>query len=405
VPAPSPTRLTLGFWAIAFAFLVEMAVSAVPTPLYAIYAQRDGFASFTVTVIFAAYAVGVVASLFLAGHLSDWYGRRRVLVPALVLQIVSAAIFLLWRDVTGLIVARFLGGLSVGAVTATATAWITELDAARRGRSGPPSRTAQVVATAANLGGIGVGPLVAGALAEWVAHPLTVPYVVFAVLLALAAAIAAVTPETREPLHPAPRYRPQRAAVPGDARRPYLGAATGAGIAFATFGLFTSLAPTFLAGTLGHGSRALAGVTAFAVFAAAAAAQAVLADPPLRTLVAGALGAMTAGLALLVLAVWLPSPSLALFIAGGVVCGAGAGALFKGCVATVVGVAEPARRAEALAGLFLAGYIGLSIPVLGLGVLTQEVSARTALLVFAAVAVAANALAGPAMLSSAGRRP
>jgi len=54
-------------------------------------------------------------------------------------------------------------------------------------------------------------------------------------------------------------------------------------------------------------------------------------------------------------------------------------------VATVVAVAEPARRAEALAGLFLAGYIGLAVPVVGLGLLTQEVEPRVALLVFAVV--------------------
>ena len=57
-----------------------------------------------------------------------------------------------------------------------------------------------------------------------------------------------------------------------------------------------------------------------------------------------------AGLALVVLALWLPTPSLALFLIGGVAFGAGAGSVFKGAVGTVVAVAEPARRAEALAG-------------------------------------------------------
>ena len=58
-----------------------MAYNAVPAPLYGIYQQRDGFSSFTITVIFAAYAVGVVISLFTVGHLSDWHGRRRLFAP------------------------------------------------------------------------------------------------------------------------------------------------------------------------------------------------------------------------------------------------------------------------------------------------------------------------------------
>ena len=150
-----------------------LAYNAVPAPLYGIYQQRDGFSSFTITVIFAAYAVGVVISLFTVGHLSDWHGRRRLFAPALVLCMLSAVVFLLWRDLPGLILGRVLGGIAVGAVTATATAWLSELHAAARPDAS--AKRAQVVSTAANLGGIGFGPLVAGALAEWVGAPLTVP--------------------------------------------------------------------------------------------------------------------------------------------------------------------------------------------------------------------------------------
>ena len=119
-----------GFWAIAFALMVVMAYSAFPTPLYGLYAARDGFGSLTITAVFAAYAVGVAASLFLVGHLSDIHGRRRVLLPSLALTALSAVLFLVWRDLPGLLIARVINGLGVGAVTATATAWIADLHAA-----------------------------------------------------------------------------------------------------------------------------------------------------------------------------------------------------------------------------------------------------------------------------------
>ena len=91
------------------------------------------------------------------------------------------------------------------------------------------------------------------------------------------------------------------------------------------------------------------------------------------------------------IAVWLPS--LTLFLLGGALTGAGAGAAFKGSVSTVIAIAPPTRRGETLAGLFLAAYFGIAVPVLGLGLATQFVSAQTAVLGFAAVLVAVAVMA------------
>ena len=121
-----------GFWIVAVAFLLVMAYSTVPTPLYPLYQARDGFPVAIVTVIFAAYAVGVVVSLFLAGHISDWLGRRRILLVAVGVSALSAVLFLVWNDVAGLIVARLVNGASVGMLTATATAHLGELRARAR---------------------------------------------------------------------------------------------------------------------------------------------------------------------------------------------------------------------------------------------------------------------------------
>ncbi|MEK8172664.1 hypothetical protein NKH77_36510 [Streptomyces sp. M19] len=89
---PGPVRVLghgAGFWVIALAFLSAMAFSGAPTPLWAVYQRQDGFTTFMVTVAFAAYAVGVVVSLFLAGHVSDLLGRRRVLLPGLLAEVAA----------------------------------------------------------------------------------------------------------------------------------------------------------------------------------------------------------------------------------------------------------------------------------------------------------------------------
>lgn len=378
---PDARRHDLAFWSVAFAFLAVMAFSTVPSPLYGLYQMRDGFSSFVITLIYAAYAVGVVSSLIFAGHISDWHGRRRVLLPAIAITLVSALVFLAWRDLPGLIVARILNGFSVGIVASTATAYLADLHTAARPGTG--NRRSQVVATAVNVGGLGLGPLVAGFLAQWVGSPLTVPYAVFVVALLVAFALVAVAPDPRPTPSPRPSYRIQRLSVPAEARGAFAAAAVGAFVAFGVLGLFTGLASTFLIGTLHQTSHALAGFTVFAMFAAGVAVQLATLSWAVRRVLAMGIALMLLGLALTVLAVWLPTPSLALLLLGGAVSGAGGGAVFKGAVGTVIEISPADTRAEALAGLFLAGYLGLSVPALGAGVALQYVSARDTLLGFA----------------------
>ena len=368
------TRHGVAFWLIAAVFLTSMAFSTVPTPLYPLYQRQDGFSSFTVTIVFAVYAVGVVTSLLLAGHLSDWAGRRRILLPALGFEIVAALLFLLAPSLPGLIAARFLTGLGVGLITATATAYLLELHRAHR-----PSASAgrfEVVSAAANLGGLGSGTLIAGALAQFVGAPLRTPYLVFLILLALAVVAVIAVPETVVAPAVRPPYRPQRIRIAAGDRVTYLVAAAGAFTAFAVFGLFTSLAPGFVAGSLHHPGRLLAGNVTFLVFAAGAGMQAA---PGHRRLSTGLL-AEAAGL--VVLAAGVQATSLWLFLAGGALAGAGAGIILKSAIGTVAGMAAAHERGETLAGLFLIGYLGLIGPVLGLGIATRYVAATTAMLWF-----------------------
>jgi hypothetical protein len=115
------------------------------------------------------------------------------------------------------------------------------------------------------------------------------------------------------------------------------------------------------------------------------------------------MAALVGGVVLVVAATWLAS--LPPFLAGGAVAGAGAGLLFKGGIVTVSGLAAPDRRAEVLASFFLAGYIGISLPVLGLGVLEEWVEPRVALLAFAAALLAGTAISARSLLARDRRAP
>jgi predicted MFS family arabinose efflux permease len=384
-----------GFWAIALAFLVLGAFATAPSALYGLYAQQEGLSPLTLTIVYSVYAVGIVVSLLLAGHVSDWYGRRAVLIPGLVLAAAAAVVFIAWQSLPGLLVARVLTGVALGASVATATAYIADLDA---GPDGAPSRRSGIVATIANVGGLAVGPLIAGVLAQYTPDGLTLPYVLLLVALLGSVVLVAFSPESRQPADPRPTYRPQRLRAPAGARREFIAAATGAFLVFAVGGLFAGLAGRFLAGPLHHPSAALTGLVIFLNFGTGVLVQTTTSRWPARRLIAAGLPTMLIGLVVLVASAWTSPPSLALFLLAGVIVGAGSGALLRGSLITVVTAAGPEDRAGALATFFTAGYVGVSLPVIGLGLAFQALSPRVTLLAFAAAVGAGILAAAPVLL-------
>jgi MFS family permease len=369
-----------GFWAVGYAFTVVMAFATVPTPLYVLYAARDHLSPIVVTCVFAAYAVGVVAALMLVGHVSDWVGRRRMLLSAAAVSLASAVLFAASTALWALFVARAVSGFAVGIVTTTATAHLAELDA--RHRPAATARRAQIVAVAANLGGIGIGPVLSGLLVQVAPDPLRTPYLVGAALLLVALLGLALTPETVT-RDAAAGYRAQRIAVPHRARAAFAAASLGAAVSFTIFGMFSALVPGFVADRLHQHSHLVAGAIAASVFLASAIAQ-VIGNRP-RPSTATALAAI--GLATLAISTW--TTDLAGFVVGAIVTGTGAGLLFKTLLATVIDIAPAGNRGEVLAGFFLTAYVGLAAPVIGLGLLEQIVSTSVLMTVFAAVSAVA----------------
>ena len=367
-----------GFWVIAAAFLVSLAFSTLPTPLFRLYQQRDGFPTVVITVVFAAYAIGVVTSMYLIGHVSDWLGRRRMVLVALLAEVVAAVLFLTWPEVPGLIVARFVNGVGIGALTATATAHLAELRAVSH-----PGRDAGLFSSTVNMLGLGLGPLVGGLLASYVTAPLTVPYLIFLGLLLTATLAVRYVPETVTRNEGRVRYRPQRVSVPNHVRPVFWSAAAVAFVGNMFSGLIGALAPTLLAGSFREPSLLVGGLVGTSVFAAAGGAQLLLAGRPLSRQLLIGLGAMVISLVAIPASVVLGS--VLLFCAGSVVGGAGMGLAFRVALAMVGALAAPELRGEALAGVFLAFYLGLALPVLAVGTALTVLPSLTVLVWFGLV--------------------
>ena len=388
------------FWGVALAFLALTAFATAPSALYGLIAQREHLAPITLTVVYAVYAVGVVASLLLAGHVSDAYGRRTVLILGLLVAAAASVVFLVWTSLPGLLVARLLTGLALGASVATATAYIADLDA---GPDGAPSRRSGIVATIANIGGLAVGPLLAGALAQWVPGAVTLTFVALLVALIAAAGLVVASPEAREPARPRPAYRPQRLHAPAGARAEFVAASTGAFLTFAVGGLLAGLAGRFLAGPLHHPSAVLTGLVIFLNFGAGVLVQTTTTRWPAHRLIAAGLAPLLLGLVILVASAWTSPASLPLFLVGATVAGLGGGAIIRGSLSIAIATARPEDRAGALATYFTAGYVGVSLPVLGAGGALQYLSPRVTLLIFAAAVALGILAAAPRLLRRPGR--
>lgn len=379
----STTPPDAAFWAVATAFAVTMLGTTLPTPLYVYYQREIGFSTLMTTVIFSAYAAGVITALLLVGQASDVIGRRMTLIPGLLLAAMSGAVFLVAHDLDLLLLARFLSGLSAGIFTGTATATLVDLARDRH--------RATLVATLANMGGLGFGPLLAGMIAQFTDAGLQAPYVVHLALLALVASGIWRMPEP-VPVRSPREIRPTRLSVPSAIRALFVRAAMAGFAGFAVLGLFTAVVPTLLRVLLGAPGPAVAGMVVCGLFAASLFGQLVLFEP-LRG------RAMPAGCALLsmgaiVLAAGIATGSLLMLLVAVALAGVGQGISFRAALGSLNAAAPPARRAEVTSTFFLIAYLAISVPVIGVGAAAQVVGLQRAGVAFGvAIAVLAAAAA------------
>jgi MFS family permease len=332
-----------------------------------------------VTVTFAVYAAAVITTLLLAGRSSDQAGRRPVLAVALGASAVSTIVFILAPDVGALIAARIVSGVSAGLVTGTATAALTELAPASAGRR------VSLVAPAANMVGLGLGPLVAGLFAQYAPDPTTLVFVAYLAVLAVTALILLLVPET-VPVRTRPTLRFTGLGVPERGRGEFIAAGVAGFAAFALLGLFTSLVPGFIAGELHQGSHAVQGAVVFLLLAVGTVTQVALARFSSRRVILAGLSLFVAALGLIVAA--LAESAMPLFLVGTVAGGVAAGAIFLGSVATANRLAPAGRRGQALSAFFVACYAGLIIPVVGVGVLSAFTGTFPAVLTFSVLLAA-----------------
>jgi hypothetical protein len=383
-------RSHLGF--LAFVLLCFFAASSAPTPLYHLYQQAWGFSSALLTLIFAVYALSLLATLLVFGSLSDYLGRRPVIFLGLMLEIVSMLVFITATDVSGLILARVLQGVATGIATSALGAAMLDSDA----QQGP------LLNSITPMFGMALGALGTSALVAYAPLPMALAY---GLLLTAFVGQALYLLRVAETVTPQPgvlkTLRP-RLAVPAQARSTLLLVLPADIAAWALGGFFLSLAPSLLAAATGSTSVLNGGfaVAALTISGALSIHNLRLRAPRLALRVGCSFLAI--GVSVILAAVNIGS--LWLFFAGAVVAGVGFGASFLGALRLLLPLAHAHERGALMAAFLALSYLAFCVPALIAGACVKTMGLVTTTNVYGGVVVllAVSALAG-LLVQEAGR--
>jgi MFS family permease len=378
--SPAVARRTLSprlaYALVAGVIGLALFASGTPSPLYGTYRELWGFSPVVLTLVYATYAFGVLATLILAGRISDQVGRRPVLLVSLGTLLGVTVLFMAADSVVWLFVARGVQGLATGLALGAASAALLDLHP-RRDPAGVGLTNGVVSA-----GGMGLGVLVSAAIIELLPAPRVLPYVALTVLFIIAFVGALLMPEPVES-RSRPRLTPQRPSVPPAVRRPFFLASLGVISSWSIGGLFLSLGPQ-LSATLFHTTDHLvAGVAIFTLAGSAALAQLAFGrSAPWFGATAGSV-ALAAGMLVIVLAA--ATDSSVLLMVGAVVGGAGFGVAFLGALRALSAVIPNEHRAAVMSAFYIVAYASLSLPAIIAGALVTPLGLESTFEIFGSV--------------------
>ncbi|HEY3502701.1 MAG TPA: MFS transporter [Actinocatenispora sp.] len=384
VPARVPVS-SRAWWGAGIALaVVGWGANQFP-PLIVLYQSRLGLSSAVLDAMFGLYALGLVPALLVGGRLSDRFGRRPLIAPALVVSFVASCMLAAGGDTPGwLYIGRLLAGVASGLAFGTGAAWVKELSA---GDAGVGPRRATVAMTI----GFAAGPFVAGLIAQWAPAPTVTAYLPHLVLTVAATVVVWRTPDPGTAIAAAPTRRPHtRRSL---ARHFLLVIAPFAPWVFGTAAIGIAYLPALAAHHAGHQPLMFSAVTV-----AVGAAIGIVAQPLAKAVHRPGTNRLLMTAMLLVLAglgsaAWAAHElSPALVIAASLVLGVGYGVSQFCGLLSVQQLADPRSLGTATAVYQVLSYIGFAFPF-GMSVAQAHLHASPPVLLMILAGIAAVATA------------
>jgi hypothetical protein len=366
----------------AFAVLA-FAASTAASPLYRVYEDKFGFAPTTLTFLFTVYIVVLLGTLLLFGSLSDYTGRRVVMLAGLALGAAACGLFLIAHGVGLLLAARALQGAAVGLISGAASAALFDLR--------PDGGAAPLVSSAAPTGGQAVGAIGASALTQYAPAPTQLVWCLLlgAFITGVVAVLAMPEPGTVRP-GVVSSLRPH-VRVPQAARGAFATAVPALVGIWALGGFYLSLGPSLAAQLLHSENLLWGGILISLLTGLAAAASALLARKNSPAVMLGGCLALIVG-ALVTFASIETGTSAVLFV-GTAVAGLGFGPAFMGAYRATVAAATLHDRAGLITAIYIVSYLATGIPAMLAGIATSHYGLRRTALVYSVAVAVLSAVA------------
>jgi len=339
-------------WFLAITLLSFLAASTAPTPLYHLYQEQLQFSATVLTLIFAVYALSLLAALLTVGSLSDHLGRKPVIFTAILLNGLAMLLFIYASSVEWLISARVLQGFATGMATAVLSATLLDTDR----QHGP------LINSVAPLLGMALGGMGCGLLAEFAPAPLQLTYWLLLALFVLQGVYVWRLPESVAPQAGAWASLRPTLHVPMQARSTLwrvlpLNTAT-----WALGGFYASLAPSLVRTATGSTSNLIGGATVAVLTVTGAMMIFTLRQRPAAQ--ALRLGASLLPMGVILILLGVHSASLPWFFFGTLVAGCGFGSGFLGAVRSLVPLALAHERAGLMAAYYVLSYLAFCLPAM-----------------------------------------
>jgi len=396
---PNRPRRTLppmvAFVGTAIALAGLFLAAGAPSPLFVQYQQQWGFPAALLTVAFGAYAIALILALIIAGSLSDFVGRRPVLIGSLVLELASMLMFLVAPNIGWIIAARVVQGLATGAATSAFSASLLELAPDRA------KKVASIIGGAAPAGGLGLGALLSGVAVQFTTNASAIVFSVLAVIMVLGALVAYFSAETVVRRRGALASLAPRIRVPAIARGEFAATIPVLIGGWMFSALFIGLVPSIVSGIFDIHSGLVEGITVFIAPGVAAISGFVLGRYTPRTVLL--VGGVAVAIGIAIVVAGIGAQILPLIWFGGIVGGFGFGGTFSGTLRLLGPLANSNQRAELFAAVFLVSYLAFGVPAIILGQLVAPLGLLATVIGFGLVTLAA-AIVGIAAQARLARR-
>jgi MFS family permease len=347
-------------WVMIALYLGLMAAAAAPSPIYVLYQQQWHFSEMTVTIIYGAYALALLLTLLTVGGLSDFIGRKPVLLAGFGALTLSMVVFALANGVASLYAARILQGLAAGALLGAVSAGLIDTAGPKR------IRFASLANGLIPALGLGLGALIAGALVQWAAAPTRLVYIILAVAFVVGMVAVALTPETESRRPGALASLKPRVRIAKNVRPQFYSTLPAWFATWAQLGMTLSLTTSLAAVKFGITDLFLGALVVGVICLAAFVANILTRNLSTKTSNLIGSGALIVGTALTLVS--LIGPSTVLFYIGSTIGGLGIGSLMGATIRVLSVLPSHSERGEFFAGVYIVGYVALSVPAIIAGI-------------------------------------